>query len=374
VTLQQRYEQSLLAGTHVADPHQQIVTERLAALERCLAGETAPGPLRRWLRGLRFEFRYPTLCRGIYIWGPVGRGKTWLMDLFHLGLPRHGARRMHFAHFMREIHLRRRTLGGQERPLDRIAGMLAKSARVYCLDEFMVQDIGDAMILHGVLDGLLRRGVVLVMTSNTEPARLYEGGLQRERFLPAIALINRELDVLQVGAGTDYRQKQLQAATTYLPAGSPESVAQMTTLFQRLAGAASLDRATTMRVEDRPIQTLCHAGGMAWFSFRALCEGPRSADDYIAIARNLHTVFLSDVPVFDGGNDDAARRFIALIDELYDQRVRLVISAAAEPTQLYRGERLRQAFERTSSRLIEMRSADYLGRERQPVAVLPTDQ
>lgn len=374
MTLQQRYEQSLLAGAQVADPHQRVVATRLAALERCLASQPLPGLLRRWLRGLRFDNRYPTTCRGIYIWGPVGRGKTWLMDLFDAGLPRHLARRMHFAHFMREIHLRRRTVSGQERPLDRIAGMLAKAARVYCLDEFMVQDIGDAMILHGVLEGLLRRGVVLVITSNTEPVRLYEGGLQRERFLPAIALLSRELDVLQMGAGVDYRQRQLQAAPAYLQADDPQSAARMTTLFQSLAGAAAVDRAATMTIEDRPIATLCHAGSMAWFGFGALCEGPRSADDYIAIARTLHTVFLSGVPVFDGGNDDAARRFIALIDELYDQHVRLVISAAAEPAQLYRGQRLRAAFERTSSRLIEMRSADYLARERPPAAAPPADQ
>ncbi|MEO6081135.1 MAG: cell division protein ZapE [Steroidobacteraceae bacterium] len=359
--------------THVADAHQQVIAARLNALERCLASQPAPGPVRRWLLGLRFERRYPATCRGIYVWGSVGRGKTWLMDLFHTKLPRHSARRMHFAHFMREIHTRRRTLSGQERPLDRIAALLAKSARVYCLDEFMVQDIGDAMILHGVLEGLLRRGVVLVMTSNTPPERLYEGGLQRERFLPAIALLNRELDVLQIGAGADYRQRQLQSTPTYLPADDPASAARMTALFQRLAGAAAVDRTTTMTIEDRAVATVCHAGGMAWFSFDALCEGPRSADDYIAIARRLHTVFLSDVPVFDGGNDDPARRFIALIDELYDQHVRLVISAAAEPDQLYRGQRLSQAFERTSSRLIEMRSSEYLARERRPPA-LPPDQ
>ncbi|MEO8316266.1 MAG: cell division protein ZapE [Pseudomonadota bacterium] len=374
MTLQQRYEQSLLGGAHVADPHQQVVVNRLDTLGHCLASQPMPGAVRRWLQRLRREIRYPATCRGIYIWGPVGRGKTWLMDLFHAGMPRHHARRMHFAHFMREIHMRRRTLHGQERPLDRIAALLAKSARVYCIDEFMVQDIGDAMILHGVLNGLLRRGVVLVMTSNTEPARLYEGGLQRERFLPAIALLSRELDVVQVGAGVDYRRQQLQAAPTYLPANDSRSTTHMAALFQTLAGTAEMERAARMIIEDRPIETLRHAGRMAWFGFSALCEGPRSADDYIAIARNLHTVFLSDVPVFDGSNDDPARRFIALIDELYDQHVQLVISAAAEPTELYRGERLRHAFERTSSRLIEMRSTAYLAHERQPAAPLPGDQ
>jgi cell division protein ZapE len=367
VTLLQRYEQALLAGAR-DDPQQRMVAARLNTLEACLASEPAPGALRHWLRSLRHEFRHPTTCRGLYIWGSVGRGKTWLMDLFHAGLPPHSARRLHFAHFIREIHARRRGLAGHERPLDRIAGMMARSARTWCLDEFMVQDIGDAMILHGVLDGLLRRGVVLVVTSNTPPSRLYEGGLQRERFLPAIALLERDLDVLEIGAGTDYRQQQLQSTPTYLDSDDPATTTRMTVLFHSLAGATAVDSATTMTIEDRPVETLRHAGGMAWFSFGTLCDGPRSADDYITVARRLHTVFLSGVPVFDGGNDDPARRFIALVDELYDQRVRLVISAAAEPDQLYRGERLRPIFARTSSRLMEMRSPAYLASERQPAA------
>jgi cell division protein ZapE len=360
MALLQRYEQALQDEARVADPRQRVIAERLDALERCLLQQPAPGLLRRWLVGLRVERNSPVACRGLYLWGPVGRGKTWLMDLFHTGLPPHTARRMHFSHFMREVHARRRRLGGMERPLDRIAGLLARSARVYCLDEFMVQDIGDAMILHGVLDGLLRRGVVLVITSNTAPEQLYADGLQRERFKPAIALLGRHLDVLQIGAGLDYRQRQLQWAPTYLLSQDATSTGAMRALFQRLAGGAAVDDAATMNIEDRPIKTLCHAGGMAWFSFADLCEGPRSSDDYIAIARRLHTVFLSAVPLFDGSNDDPARRFIALIDELYDQRVRLVIAAAAEPDGLYRGERLRAAFARTSSRLTEMRSAAYL--------------
>jgi cell division protein ZapE len=264
---------------------------------------------------------------------------------------------MHFQHFMREVHARRRGLGGAERPLDRIASQLARTARAWCLDEFMVQDIGDAMILHGVLEGLLRRGVVLVITSNTPPQRLYEGGLQRERFLPAIALLTRLLDVIEIGAGVDYRRQQLARAETWLDSGDASAAARMHALFERLAGTGAVDRERTMLVEDRTIPARAHAGGMAWFDFAALCEGPRSADDYIALARQLHTVFLSGVPVFDGSNDDAARRFIALVDELYDQRVRLVIAAAAGPAALYRGERLRGAFERTASRLIEMRQA-----------------
>jgi cell division protein ZapE len=222
------------------------------------------------------------------------------------------------------------------------------------------------MILHGVLSGLLQRNVVLVITSNTPPARLYEGGLQRDRFLPTIALLQRQLDVVEITAGTDYRRQQLRAAPTWLPAQDPATPARMARLFEQLTGAAAIDRGGSVQVEGRPIQAIAHAGGMAWFSFQALCEGPRAAADYIALAHVLHTMFLSGVPVFDGTNDDAARRFIALVDELYDQRVKLLASAAAEPFLLYRGERLGRDFERTASRLTEMRSDAYLVRDHVP--------
>jgi cell division protein ZapE len=354
MTLLARFEQALRDDARVQDPAQRAVALRLDALDRCLDATPAPPRWRRRMQALFGRQSYPVTCRGIYLWGGVGRGKTWLMDLFAQGRGR-DCRRLHFQHFMREVHARRRGLAGAERPLDRIASQLARTARAWCLDEFMVQDIGDAMILHGVLDGLLRRGVVLVLTSNTPPQRLYEGGLQRERFLPAIALLTRLLDVLEIDAGEDYRRLQLAQARTWLDAGDPATPERMHALFERVAGAGAIDRGGTMLIEERPIATLAHAGGMAWFDFAALCEGPRSADDYIQLAHRLHTVFLSGVPVFDGGNDDAARRFIALIDELYDQRVKLVVAAAAAPTGLYRGERLKGPFERTASRLVEMR-------------------
>jgi cell division protein ZapE len=361
----ERYELALQAGARARDPAQEQVAQRLHTLESCLRAQTVPSGLRTWLASLRPRRRYDASCRGIYLWGTVGRGKTWLMDLLHAGLPPQQCQRRHFQHFMRDIHARLAKLRRQQRPLDRVAAQLARQAQVWCLDEFMVQDISDAMILHGVLDGLLQRGVVLVMTSNTPPQRLYEGGLQRERFLPAIALLTRQLDVLEMAAGIDYRLRELQNAQTWLPALRAESTARMRELFQRLAGNAAIDTSGTLLVEDRPVATMCHADGLAWFTFAALCDGPRSAQDYIAIARNTHTVFLSDVPVFDNLNDDAARRFIALIDELYDQNVKLVVSAAAEPAALYRGERLAGQFERTASRLIEMRSSQYLAQARQ---------
>jgi cell division protein ZapE len=357
MSLLARYERALCEEARVHDPAQRVVAQRLDALDRCLDATPAAPRWRRGLLAMLGRQTYPVTCRGIYLWGGVGRGKTWLMDLFVQGRKARDCRRLHFQHFMREVHRRRRGLAGAERPLDRIASQMARTARVWCLDEFMVQDIGDAMILHGVLDGLLRRGVVLVLTGNIPPSRLYEGGLQRERFLPTIALIQRLLDVVEIGAGEDHRRRQLAEARTWLDSHDPATPEHMRSLFDRLAGPAAIDRGSSMQVEDRPIATLAHAGRLAWFAFSALCEGPRAADDYIALARQLHTVFISDVPVFDGSNDDAARRFIALIDELYDQRVKLVISAAAEPAGLYRGERLKSPFERTASRLVEMRKA-----------------
>jgi cell division protein ZapE len=362
MSLLERYELALRNGEAAEDAAQRSVVQHLHGLERCLDSTPAPGALRRRLMALRGEVRYPDGCRGVYLWGSVGRGKTWLMDLFQAGRQR-DCRRLHFAHFMREVHARRAALGEMQRPLERVAAQLAHEARVYCLDEFMVQDIGDAMILHGVLAGMLRRGVILVVTSNTPPARLYEGGLQRDRFVPTIELLARLLDVVEIAPGSDYRRRQLQAAPTYLPSTDAGSANRMLQLFQRLAGPAGMDRGGILQVEGRPIATLYHSGGLAWFAFSALCEGPRAADDYIALARQLHTVFVSDVPVFDGGNDDPARRFIALVDELYDQRVKLVLSAAAEPFDLYRGERLAATFERTASRLTEMRSDAYLAQE-----------
>lgn len=351
-----RYEQALREDARVADPAQRAVAQRLDALDQCLDDTPPPARWRLKLGMLRGRQTYPQTCRGIYLWGGVGRGKTWLMDLFAAQRQR-DCRRLHFQHFMREVHALRRGLAGSERPLDHVASHLARGARVWCVDEFMVHDIGDAMILHAVLDGLLRRGVVLVLTSNTPPQRRYEGGLQRERFLPAIALLTRMLDVVEMGTGDDFRMRQLDEAQTWFKSDDSATPARMQALFERLAGKPAVEAGGSLLVEDRPIATRAHAGGMAWFGFDVLCEGPRSADDYIALARQLHTLFLSGVPVFDGGNDDAARRFIALIDELYDQRVKLVVDAAAEPAALYRGERLKGPFERTASRLVEMRKA-----------------
>jgi cell division protein ZapE len=347
-----------------ADPAQQAVIEKLAALGVCLETVARPGYLRRWLAARRPD-RFPIQsCRGVYLWGGVGRGKTWMMDLFHAQLPARSSKRVHFQHFMQSVHAKLSRRDHRQRPLELVAAQLARESRVICLDEFFVLDIADAMILCGLIEALLRRGVVLVITSNTAPDKLYEGGLQRERFLPAIAQLKTHLEVVEIAAGTDYRLRYLEAASTYLDSGDMHSETQLDELFTRLAGTSDQGK-QTLKIEGRRIAARRRANGMAWFDFSVLCEGPRGTNDYIALAQEMHTVFLSAVPAFTEQQDDAARRFIALVDEFHDRGVKLIVSAAAPPQSLYQGTRLRAAFERTASRLIEMRSRDYLSRAHQ---------
>jgi cell division protein ZapE len=354
-SLLQAWLNAQVMGELHADEGQRAAVQALDTLQICLRQT----PRRSGLQHLLSRLRRKPLprCRGLYLWGTVGRGKTWMMDRFHtsLGTP---SLRLHFQHFMREVHHQLRGLRDRESPLDAVAAQLASRARVLCLDELQVLDIGDAMLLHGLFTGLFDRGIVLVTTSNTPPSRLYEGGLQRERFLPAIALLESRLDVIRIGDGPDWRLQRLTDAMTWFDATQPQANEQMNALFERLAAGSQSPGPQMLEVEGRALPARRTASSMAWFDFAALCEGPRAAADYIALAEELHTVFLSDVPVFDAPRDDAARRFICLVDELYDRRVKLVISASSQ--QLYRGERLRGAFERTTSRLTEMRSTEYL--------------
>jgi cell division protein ZapE len=299
---------------------------------------------------------------GLYLWGPVGRGKTWLMDLFFQSLPFEGRRRHHFHRLMHEVHARLGKLRSRAEPLDMIGAQMAKDTCVLCLDELYVEDIADAMILGGFLRALIGRGVTLVATSNTPPHRLYERGLQRERFLPAIALIEQHAEVLAMRGGVDYRLRQLTEAGVYLASEDPASNAKLEALFAELADGEG-KRGGSIEIDGRHIPVVRRDEAVVWFEFDALCGSARSQNDYIEIARDYHCVLVSNVPVLDGSRDDPARRFIALVDELYDRNVSLVISAGAEPPALYRGDRLRSAFARTASRLMEMRSAEYLGRE-----------
>ncbi|MEO8309172.1 MAG: cell division protein ZapE [Pseudomonadota bacterium] len=366
--LKESYQRALQRRAFADDPAQRAVLARLGQLADCLHCVPRRGNFRRWLLG-RWSGSGSPPCRGVYLWGGVGRGKTWLMDLFCEQLPAGQVQRLHYQHLMREVH-RQLAGSGRERPLRAVAAAFARRAPVLCIDEFAVQDIGDAMLMDGLLDGLLRQGVVLVCTSNTAPPRLYENGLQRARFLPTIALLQDRLDVIEIGAGLDYRLRQLQGSATWLRSQDPASTQRMQQLFRALSADSATTGARTLEVEGRTLPVRAATHGMAWFDFVVLCAGPRSAGDYIFLADELHTLLLSDVPVFTETDDDAARRFISLVDELYDRRVKLVASAAAEPDQLYRGQRLRDAFARTTSRLVEMRSHEYLARAHQAGAAL----
>ena len=361
MSLHALYAQELVRCGFRADPAQQAAVDALEDLRRRLIERESGGGPRRWFAHLRS----PAPVRGIYLWGGVGRGKTWLMDLFYQSLPFAERRRRHFHRFMYEVHAHLRGLAQTAAPLEEIAKRLARDTRVLCFDELFVSDIADAMILRNLLRALFRRGVALVATSNLPPRRLYESGLQRERFVPAIELLERHMRVLEVDAGGDYRLRELTSAGIYLPSGADDTQARLAALFKKLA-AGGEPHTGTVQIEGRPIPIVREAGTAIWFHFAALCAGPRSQNDYIEIARAYQFVFLADVPQFDATRENEARRFIALVDELYDHSVKLIVSAAAQPAALYRAERLRLEFARAASRLVEMQSSAYLAREHRP--------
>ena len=355
------YAHTLAEHGWQTDPAQTEAVRRFEALEARLnqAGSRERG---LWASGLRLTglARRPRAVRGLYLWGGVGRGKTFLVDLFcaHVRVP---VRRSHFHHFMRDVHTRLHALTNVEDPLDRIAASIAGECRVLCFDELYVSDIGDAMILGTLFTALIAAGVTLVFTSNTPPAGLYPNGLQRARFLPAIAVLEAHTEVVAIDAGIDYRLRELKREPTWL-VGTGEAAEEM--LGQRLdalsgepmRGAAEVD------VDGRSIPARRQSGTSVWFEFAALCEGPRSTNDYISIAERYSVVAVSGIPVFTPGHDDPARRFIALVDEFYDRGVKLLAVAAAAPQDLYAGTLLEFPFQRTVSRLIEMQSSEYLGR------------
>jgi cell division protein ZapE len=355
-----RYAQWLAAGRIGPDPAQQQVVAllddlhealRLARLQRSrLLSRLLPRP-RRAMEPVR----------GLYLWGGVGRGKTMLMDLFYECLPVDDRLRMHFHRFMHRVHRELKALAGTADPLQRIAEQFARESSVLCFDEFFVSDIGDAMILAELLDGLFSRGVTLVATSNVRPDRLYQDGLQRRRFLPAIALLEAHTRVFEVAGDVDYRLRVLERAQIYHAPLDHEAEKSLRRSFEALAPEPP-EQDVVLDVEGRPIRARWVAEDVAWFEFAELCEGPRSQNDYIELARCFHAVLVSNVRRFTARNEDAARRFISLIDEFYDRNVKLIVSAEVPVTELYGGERLRFEFERTESRLLEMQSHEYLAR------------
>ena len=365
----QTYREGVARGEWSDDPAQHPPLAELDRLHRELLSTPRRGRLARAIAG---EGPAP---RGLYLWGGVGRGKTFMVDLFHVGLPLPvatldagggdgrgmGKRRTHFHRFMRSVHEGLRRHAGERDPLASVVAAWRRSLRLLVLDEFFVSDIGDAMLLGRVLERMFAEGIVLVTTSNIQPSGLYADGLQRARFLPAIALLERHCEVLEIVSDTDYRLRELTRSPVYRAPLDPDADAWLAARWHALGGDDA-HRDGSIELEGRRIATRARCPGMAWFDFDALCQGPRAASDYIGIASEFHTVLLGDVPVMDATHDDAARRFVTFIDEAYDRNVKLVCTAAAPPHALYAGERLGGAFERTASRLIEMQSSDYLAR------------
>ena len=354
----QAYQAGIERGDWQDDPAQRAV---MAELDRLYAALSAPSESAGFLGKLFGSRSAEAAPRGLYLWGGVGRGKTFMVDLFFDSLDFPEKRRAHFHRFMREIHARLKQHAGERDPLANIAKQWRREMRVLVLDEFFVTDIGDAMLLGRLLERLFAEGVVLVTTSNTVPANLYKDGLQRARFLPAIALIEQHCVVLEIESSTDYRLRELTRSPVYRHPAGDEGDAWLCQRWQTLTH--SPPQAGTLDIDGRPIRYRARLHGFVWFDFDQLCEGPRAAGDYIAIASEFHTVLIGGIPRFDGSNDDPARRFVTVIDEFYDRHVNLVCTAAESPIALYHGERLAHAFERTASRLIEMQSAEYLATE-----------
>lgn len=349
----QAYEATLQRRGYSADEAQWAAVLRLETLASELVQfrQARDGLFKRLIN-------HPDVPRGVWLWGGVGRGKSFVMDCFFDAVAIKRKQRTHFHEFMRSIHHELEQLKGQADPLDAVAELTAKRVRLICFDEFHISDIADAMILERLVRGLFKHGVCLVTTSNYAPDKLYPDGLHRDRILPAIALLKSQLDVVSVEGGQDYRQRSLSSSQLYLTPADDKARELMQTQFSALAERD--DENPVMTIEHRQVSALRRAGGVIWFDFETLCNGPRSQNDYLEIAQQFHTVLLSNIPVMNAAMSSAARRFTWLIDILYDQKVKLIASAAAAPEQLYLAGTLANEFTRTASRLVEMQSQAYL--------------
>ncbi len=353
-----RYQQLLSKGSFESDPEQLKAATALDELWHALHKQEQSRLFKRLLR------KKPQYVSGLYLWGSVGRGKTWLMDLFYEQLPEKQKQRVHFHRFMQRIHLELKMLGNVRDPLPRIADRWAKECSILCLDEFFVADIADAMLLSGLLENLFSRGVTLVTTSNMEPDHLYRNGLQRARFLPAIELLKQHTQVLELGGETDFRLRILEQSEIFHHPLDCAARRQMTASFERISAACEL--APKLAINGRNFYALRRGDGVIWFDFRELCDKPRGSADYSEIARAFNTVMLSGIPQQAEDDASATRRFITLVDEFYDHNVKLLISAETTIDQLYTGKKLAFEYQRTASRLIEMQSYDYLARPHLP--------
>jgi cell division protein ZapE len=360
VSVKQAYEAELVTRGYQSDPAQLRAVD---ALERC-ANDWAAYKIQP-SNAFKKLINHPDTPRGVYMYGGVGRGKSFLMDCFYNAVPIKRKTRLHFHEFMREVHRELRDLAGTVNPLDELGKRMAKRYKLICFDEFHVAEITDALILHRLLSALFDNGVGFVTTSNFKPDDLYPGGMHRDRILPAIALLNGHLEVISVDNGTDYRRRTLEQVGLYHTPWGAEADMEMTDAFNRLA--ESQDDSPVLHIESRQIHARRKAGGLVWFDFKTLCGGPRSQNDYLEIATQFHTVLLSDVPVIAPRMASEARRFTWLVDVLYDRRVKLIMSAEAAPQALYIEGPLAHEFPRTISRLNEMQSAQFLALERRDV-------
>ena len=357
----EKYQNYLLREDFSSDPSQKDAVMYTQALyEELIAFEEQKGLVKQLKNKILSESKPP--ARGLYLWGGVGRGKTFIIDAFYDCLPFPEKLRIHFHRFMQKIHHELKHLKNIEHPLCTVADNIAKDTRVLCFDEFHVTDITDAMLLGGLMKAMFERGVVLVTTSNEAPDQLYTGGLQRERFLPAIELIKQHTHVINVDSGIDYRLRFLDKAETYHHPLDENAEKILRTNFKHIAPDEGTED-FVLDIEGRPINTVYCADGVVWFEFSAICDGPRGAADYIELARQFQTVLIANIPVLTDEDIDRAKRFMTLVDEFYDHNVKLIITAQTTPENIYQGERLSQSFERTVSRLQEMQTHDYLAKQ-----------
>lgn len=347
------YQQALVERGFTADEAQLLAVEQLQRI----FDEWVAYKGRRANKLMRM-IKPPEIPRGLYMWGGVGRGKSFLMDSFYHVVPLQRKTRIHFHEFMRGVHQQLDDLKGVANPLDIVAEKVAKKYRLICFDEFHISDVADAMIMFNLLSGLFEHGVSFMMTSNYQPEALYPDGLHRDRLLPTIKLLNEKLDIINVDSGNDYRLRALEQVQVYLTPLNAKTDEALRSAFKKIAEVTDED--AVLRIESREIRALRRAGGIIWFDFATLCGGPRSQNDYLEIASQFHTVILSGVPRMSAAMSSEARRFTWLIDVFYDHKIKLIMSAGAAPDELYTEGTLSHEFQRTVSRIIEMQSRQYL--------------
>ncbi|KMT65036.1 cell division protein ZapE [Catenovulum maritimum] len=354
------YQQDLSANKLVPDPAQENAIRKLDNLHQNLVNSSTVQ--QNWLVKFKYLFsqaknQAPT---GLYFWGGVGRGKTYMMDLFYHSLPFDNKMRIHFHRFMHRVHDELKHYTGEINPLEKVADKLAQETKVICFDEFFVSDITDAMLLGGLIHALFERGIVLVATSNIEPSGLYKNGLQRARFIPAITAIENNCEVVNVDSGIDYRLRTLTQAEIFHFPADKEADENLISYFNQLASSEDIEQNISIEIENRMIPVRYMTEGVILIEFDALCNGPRSQSDYIEISRCYHSVLVSNVYQMGAGKDDVARRFIAMVDEFYERKVKLIISSEIAMEKLYTDGLLNFEFKRCLSRLQEMQSHDYL--------------